>query len=282
MPQVYSDGYEELRCETLAARAQAIVWVSLLEWVSEDPVPAELDLQVTTPDIPFAADAIWPGTNTTLDLYAGNSIELVGSGITATASLFGLVRLTFDSTGRVIYADLRNGRYAIGSHQRVRVDVGLWGVPGYVDPSTIVQVRARVAGTIGDADYLRCSVPFLMAENIGDSGWSRKDIIDLVIPPGAQFFDLQCSTQLLGSGYYTASPPGVVIEPAIVVDGSLIAQVAYAPPIRYPLQTPIPINRNASALLTIRDLTSIPEAVSALLADDVEAVAWVLVTFYVR
>jgi hypothetical protein len=92
----------------------------------------------------------------------------------------GVIRLTLDAH-RVIYADLRNGRFSLGAWSTVSVDCALWGLGAQLDT---FDVHAWLQPA-GDGEWLRYTMPV----EYGDS------YSDFPCPPGAQFVDLLAAMQ---------------------------------------------------------------------------------------
>ena len=164
-------------------------WVELASFSSDYDQPLELDLSVTIDGEVFSGP---------IDLRAGGLERdtlppLEGQWLT------GVMRLQFDQVGRVLMTDLRNGRTSLGNHRHVRAEVQVVGVGGIQAEDFRLTLRARIAGTIGDADYLRYST----------LGVIYQDVRQIPIPPGAQWWQLEVSdlNGATASGTLEVMPP---------------------------------------------------------------------------
>jgi hypothetical protein len=158
----------------LPARWQKVV----PNWHSEEPDESEavdLVLQVMrTTHVTQTGSPFPPSTN--FDLCAGQS------GLAGDTHGYGVLQITFDAT-RVVYADLRNGRFSLGSWNSVVVEATLWG-GGSGQQADTFEVLAWVEPA-ADGEWLRYTMPVAR----GDAFSTFR------VPPGAQFVDLLAAQQ---------------------------------------------------------------------------------------
>ena len=192
----------------------------LLDWESKLPQACELELQLQ----------LQPGTPLSPTAFPD---ELFSSGYAAGAyNGFpwdgGSPVITKYETGggadaRVFYSDTRPGRFSLGVQQRVRVSVARWLVDsGFVGSTLVVQ------GSIGPSRGTDADPPTYTANGLVPTAANR----NLTAPPGAVWWDWQCSSGSVGVPVQVQCEHG---------DGLFYKDTTVAAPVVYPPSAPYPV-----------------------------------------
>lgn len=208
----------------------------LLEWESlRGPLSCELQLQCQYQP---AFTQGFPDTSIASSEPAGAYYDEVSVWNLGQSALIAKLELGSGPVPRTIYADMRSGRWALGSQQRVRVSVGRW-IGAFPFAGTQVSVQAAVAAASStDADPLT----YTAAIQIPVAGTRS-----ITTPPGACWFDAQ-----IGADDPTVGAQ-VLITDSVTTwyrDSTPAAPVIYPPASPWPigqLTTLDVINRGAAA-----------------------------------
>jgi hypothetical protein len=233
-------------------------WTKLVPaWTSWEPDESEaVDLVVQvmrTSNVTQTGSPFPPSTN--YDLCAGQS------GLVGDVHQYGVLQITFDAT-RVVYADMRNGRFSLGSWNSVVVEAALWG-GGNGQQQNTFEVLAWVEPA-ADGEWLRYTMPV----SRGDAYSSFR------VPPGAQFVDLLAAQQE-AAGPVPQVHWGDTNAPKFIVSGRAESAVH-----DYAAQSLTPSNRplNLRGMLSDAAIATNVVNVAKASGDDID----LQVVFYVR
>jgi len=192
-------------------------WIFVTEWVS-DAAPKPVDLQIDTVAM-YAVGVTpsgWPPLRPMFNAGGGDGVDPI-QGTTA------IVRLELGQgpNARVLYCDLKSGRFALGSQTRVRVSIARWQTADANNQDTRVEIG--ISETDGSGEYLTYSFGGLEVLAGNAAG--------LQFPPGAAWFD-----------YYSEGD----FESSYVIGddfGYSARLAAQSPPVYIPPTSPLPVSR---------------------------------------
>lgn len=209
----------------------------LLEWESmRGPRSCELQLQCQYQP---AFTQGFPDTSIASSEPAGAYYDATSVWSLGNSALIAKIELGSGPVPRTLYADMRPGRWALGSQSRVRISVGRW--LGEFPFASTVSVQAAVAAASStDADPLTYTAAISIP-----AGATR----NITTPPGACWFDAQ-----IGNDDPTLGVK-VLISDSVncwYKDSTQAAPVCYPPATPWPigqLTTLDVINRGATTAL---------------------------------
>lgn len=196
-------------------------WILLMEWKSdENPLPVDLQL-----DAFVVADNVTSFPKPRIALHAGSTY------FTDVDGFVGIIRLELGQgpNARTIYADLKGGRYALGSQERVRVSMCRWQTSLLGNAN--IRVEAGISETDGSGEYLTYTMAQLTVAPGSD--------LAVQFPPGAAWWE-----------YYSAGDFRAAFSSGDTYNFSerLAAQ---SPPVYEPPSSPLPVSQGALTLTNI-------------------------------
>lgn len=152
-------------------------WELLLQWTRDTgPLAVDLQLQLTLQGNVSGANEFPSKRNTSYRAGANVSAGSLWNFAPYPLTIV-MIELGSGPDARVIYSDLRSGRFSLGAQEQVRVSVARWG-PN--NDSFDCLVQGSVAPSDGSSDYLTYSASIEIAAG---------DTVTMNVPPGATFFE---------------------------------------------------------------------------------------------
>lgn len=191
-------------------------WQFVTEWFADgDPRPVDLQLDtyflpldglvVSNPGFPTGQRPVFSAGSTLVTSPAGSTIVV-------------RIELGQGPNARTLYCDLKSGRFALGSQERVRVSVARWKTS---EPLTgNIRVQAGISETDGSGEYLTYT---MVSTSIVAAA-----SLTVYWPPGAAWWDWYSNGDFFAVQY---SP-----------DLGYVARYAnVSPPVYVPPSSPLPI-----------------------------------------
>ncbi len=192
---------------------------------SKEPQPVEWQVQAQYNEASTGVG--FPPIGTAFNLFAG-ALDVAGGPILhgAQGAVVCKLELGGGPNARVIYTDLRNGRFSLGVQQFVKVSVARWAINDPIGATILAQCSLVPSKGHTDAE----PPVFSCLGNVAVAG-----TVSVVIPPGATWFyltNIDLGTQLTVNA----------------VNARWLVDSAAAAPVFYPPNPPWPVPAGATVL----------------------------------